>query len=129
MAHRKRYRKKTDKGVVAVQLNLDTEGFAFKKWGAEQRCKPGDWLVDNAGDTYTVDAEVFVRTYRNVSPGIYVKSTPVWAEIATRAGFVPTKEGKSHYRPGDYLVFNNENGSDGYCVSPEKFLTMYELDE
>lgn len=110
-------------------MNLDTEGFVYKKWGAEQRCKRGDWLVDNAGEIYTVDAEVFAKTYRRVSPGIYVKTTPVWAEVAALPGSVVTKEGKSLYKTGDYLVFNNEDGTDGYCISAEKFETMYERDE
>lgn len=129
MADRKRYKKKSDQFVVAVQLNLDTEGFTYRKWGAVQRCKRGDWLVDNAGDFYTIDAEVFARTYRTVRPGMYVKTTPVWAEIATHAGSVSTKEGTSHYEAGDYLVFNTEDGTDAYCMSASKFEAMYELDE
>jgi hypothetical protein len=32
--------------------------------GAEQRCKRGDWLVDNGGEVYTVDGDSFARTYR-----------------------------------------------------------------
>jgi acetylornithine deacetylase/succinyl-diaminopimelate desuccinylase-like protein len=36
--------------------------------------KAGDWLVDNGGDVYTVDAEVFARTYREVARGAYVKA-------------------------------------------------------
>jgi hypothetical protein len=129
MANRERYRKKADKFVVAVQVNIDTEGFTYKKWGADQRCKPGDWLVDNAGDIYTVDAEVFARTYRSVGPGIYVKATAIWAEVATQPGSVVTKEGKSHYKAGDYLVFNNEDGTDVYCMNRAKFEAMYESDE
>jgi hypothetical protein len=125
---RDRYRKKPDQFVVAVQLALETGGFAYRKWGAEQRCKQGDWLVDNAGDVYTVDGDVFARTYRKVGPGRYVKTTPVWAERADRAGSVRTKEGESHYEKGDYLVYNNEDASDGYCISAAKFETMYERD-
>ena len=56
MEKRRRYRKNPDQFVTAVRLNLDTQGFVFNKWGGEQRCKPGDWLVDNDGDVYTVDA-------------------------------------------------------------------------
>ena len=125
---RLRYKKKSDQSVIAVQLNLETEGFSYRKWGAEQRCKQGDWLVDNNGDTYTVDETVFAKTYRMVKPGIYVKTTPVWAEVAESAGSVKTKEGESHFKLGDYLVYNNEDGTDAYCVSAEKFHTMYELD-
>jgi hypothetical protein len=128
MAPRQRYRKRADQFVIAVRLNLETTGFTYYKWGAEQRCKAGDWLVDNAGNIYSVDAEVFARTYRAVGDGRYVKTTPVWAEPARVAGSVLTKEGESHYQPGDYLVSNNEDGSDSYCVSREKFERMYEID-
>ncbi len=125
---RRRYRKKPSQFIVAVQLDLDTAGFSYQKWGAEQQCKAGDWLVDNGGDTYTIDKSVFAQTYHTVAPGRYVKSTPVWAEVTSQSGVVKTKEGQSHYNKGDYLVYNNEDGSDGYCVSTEKFESMYELD-
>jgi hypothetical protein len=126
---RRRYRKKADQFVVAVELDLETDGFSYFKWGARQRCKRGDWLVDNGGDIYTVDREVFANTYRKVDVGKYVKTTPVWAEVAAEAGSVVTKEGKSSYEAGDYLVYNNEDGSDAYCVNAAKFESMYELDE
>jgi len=129
MGTRKRYRTKKELFVTAVQLDLDFDGFTFRKWGGEQRCKPGDWLVNNRGDTYTIDREVFARTYRNLSPGVYRKSTPIWAEVATEPGKVDTLEGESHYRAGDYLVSNNEDGSDAYCMSAEKFEATYEPDE
>jgi len=57
-----------------------------------------------------------------------VKTAPVWAEQAKAPGAVKTKEGQSHYEAGDYLVFNNEDGSDGYCMSASKFEAMYEAD-
>ena len=129
MAKRRRYRKRPDQLVVAIRLDLETPGFSYRKWGAEQRCKPGDWLVDNGGDIYTVDREVFARTYRQVEIGHYVKTTPVWAEVASVAGAVKTMEGESHYQAGDYLVYNNEDGTDGYCISAAKFEAMYELDQ
>ena len=130
MEKRRRYRKKADRYfVVAVQLNLDTKGFTYRKWGAEQRCKKDDWIVDNGGDIYSVDAEVFAKTYRKTGDGTYVKTTPIWAEIATQKGSVVTKEGKSHYQSGDYLVYNNEDGTDAYCISAAKFESMYELEE
>jgi hypothetical protein len=129
MGSRRRYRKRADQSVTAVQLSLDTDGFVYRKWGAEQRGKPGDWLVDNDGDTYTVDREVFARTYRRVSPGQFVKTTPVWAEVATAPGVVETKEGRSHYEAGDYLVANNEDGTDAYSIGRGKFEAMYELDD
>jgi hypothetical protein len=129
MTTRHRYRRRPDQYVVAVQLALDTRGFVYEKWGGEQRCKQGDWLVDNGGDVYTVDRETFERTYREVERGRFVKSTPVWAEVAEQAGTVKTKEGSTRYRPGDYLVFNEEDGGDAYAVSRAKFESLYEPDE
>ncbi len=124
-----RYRKKADQFVVAIQISFETVGFTYHKWGDEQRCKPGDWLVDNNGDIYTIDGDVFQRTYQKVDVGRYVKVTPVWARKATQAGSVTTKEGTSQYQAGDYIVYNHQNGTDAYCVRPEKFESMYELDE
>ncbi len=123
---RLKYMKRAGQAVVAVQLALDTEGFAYQKWGGAQRCKAGDWLVNNAGDIYTVDRETFERTYRQVEDGKYLKTSPVWAEVAREAGRVETKEGVTHYRAGDYLVSNEEYGGDAYAVSADKFLEMYE---
>lgn len=128
-ARRRRYRKKPTSFVTAIRLDLDTEGLTYRKWGGTQRGKRGDWLVDNDGDVYTVDADVFARTYEPLEKGAYVKTTPIWAERATSAGDVKTKEGTSHYEPGDYLVFNQEDGSDGYCMKAETFEAMYRLDE
>ena len=126
---RKRYRKKADQFVIAVQLELNSDGFDYQKWGATQHCKPGDWLVNNHGDTYSVDKQVFARTYRELEPGRFVKTTPVWAQRTTAAGSIKTKEGESHYHAGDYLVVNDDEGTDIYCVSSEKFESMYEADE
>jgi hypothetical protein len=126
---RRRYRARPDRFVCAVRLDLDTTGFWYRKWGGLQRCKRRDWLVDNDGDVYTVDARVFVRTYRRLRAGVYVKSTPVWAERASRAGSISTKEGRSAYKAGDYLVYNARNGRDGYCMSARKFRSLYRPDE
>jgi hypothetical protein len=123
-----RYRRRPDKPVVAVQLLLETSGFNYRKWGAVQHCKAGDWLVDSAGDVYTVDAESFARTYSAVGKGTYVKSTPVWAERADSDGSITTKEGHTHYEAGDWLVSNSEIGEDYYAISAEKFEAFYELD-
>ncbi len=124
---RKQYRKKDNQFVIAVKIELDTEGFTYQKWGATQNCKPGDWLVKNGDDTYTIDQEVFNNTYRQVADGKFVKTTPIWAEIAQQDGSVKTKEGESHYKAGDYIVSNNEDGSDAYCITAKKFTQMYQL--
>lgn len=129
MTARRRYRKKSNQYVMAVQLQLEFDGFRYRKWGAEQHAKPGDWLVNNQGEIYTVDRDTFARTYRQIQPCLYVKTTPIWAEVATQSGQIKTKEGVSHYQAGDYLVSNDADGQDGYCISAARFESMYELDE
>lgn len=121
-----KYKKKPTSFVTAVQLDLDTEGFTYNKWGGKQVCKRGDWLVDNDGDKYTVSQETFAKTYERVSPGVYAKTTPVWAEVAEQAGKVKTNEGETAYQAGDYLVYNNEDGTDAYAISAEKFQSLYD---
>jgi hypothetical protein len=125
MAKRSQYRKRQP--VIAVKLDLDMQDLKYRKWGGTQRAKGGDWLVDNDGDTYTVNAASFAGTYQRLRPGVYLKTTPIWAEIAAKAGSIRTKEGSSHYKSGDYLVYNHRNGRDGYCMTAKKFKSMYKL--
>ena len=126
---RRRYVRRPDRPITAVRLPADSDGLVYRKWGGEQRAKPGDWIVDNDGDVYTVDADVFARTYRKVTNGAYVKTAPVWAERAATAGSVTTKEGSTQYQPGDYLVSNSSDGSDEYAMTAEKFEDLYTVDD
>ena len=126
MSGRKRYRKKPTETVVAVQLNLDTTGFTYEKWGGTQVCKQGDWLVNNKGDVYTVNQQSFADTYEETSTGLFFKSKLVWAEVAETPGVIQTKEGSTAYLAGDYLVYNDESGGDGYAISRDKFERMYD---
>lgn len=125
---RQRFRRKPNQIVAAVALDLDTEGLVFEKWGAKQRCKRGDFIVDNNGDVYTVSADTFRATYRKVATGQYIKVTPVWAVRAEQAGSVATQEGATHYQANDYIVSNDEDGRDAYAIARERFESMYELD-
>lgn len=126
---RTRYRKKRGECVTAVQLDLETDGFQYRKWGGLQVCKRGDWLVENRGEVYTVDQQVFSDTYRKVGEGRYEKTGTVWAEVAESAGTVRTKEGITKYEAGDYIVDNDEAGKDRYAVGKETFESQYELVE
>ena len=126
MAARQKYVKRERTQVVAVQLDLETSGFTYRKWGGEQTCKPGDWIVNNGGDVYTVDRDTFARTYRAEGQGLYRKVAPVWAERVDRADAIKTKEGVTHYQAGAYVVFNDEEGQDGYAVTAPSFEAMYE---
>lgn len=124
---RRKYRKKPTSLITAVQLGIDFEGFSYRKWGDQQRCASGDWLVDNNGDVYTVSADSFAQTYEEVSPGRYFKRAEVWAEKAQAAGRIKTQEGFTEYQKDDYLVSNNKDGSDDYAIARVKFEEMYEL--
>jgi hypothetical protein len=126
MSKRRKYIKRATEFVIAVEINLDLEGFTYRKWGGTQRCSRGDWLVNNHGDVYTVERESFARTYRQTGPGTYVKTTPIWAEVASAPGEVSTKEGATHFDAGDYLVYNEANGQDAYAVTKSSFERMYE---
>ena len=123
---RQEYSRKAGTTVVAVQLDLKTDGFTYHKWSGVQTCKAGDWVVDNGGDVYTVDQDTFARTYRSVGDGRYEKTSKVWAEIAAEPGRIRTKEGVTHYDAGDYLVFNDRAGKDGYAMTAETFERLYE---
>lgn len=123
----RKYRKKTSSTINAIKLDLDMPGFSYRKWGAEQFAKPGDWLVDNHGDVYTIDADSFSTTYQEIAPGVYYKPAAVYARQALGDGKIETREGATHYRAGDYIVFNDPEGRDGYAVSRDKFESMYEL--
>ena len=126
-AKRVQYRKKASEYVVAIQLDLETDGLVYRKWDSTQRAKRGDWLVNNRqGETYTVEEKSFAQTYEKVSDGIYIKTAPVWAEVATQSGAVKTKEGSTSYQAGDYLVSNNEDGSDAYATKKQQFEKTYE---
>ena len=125
MPQRMRFVKRSEALVTAVPLDLQTSGFTYQKWGAQQTCKPGDWIVNNDGDIYTIDRDTFERTYRAVGPGLYKKVAPVWAEKAISDGAIKTKEGVTHYKAGDFLVFNEEDGRDGYAVNAATFEAMY----
>ncbi|MFK7892875.1 MAG: hypothetical protein AB8B63_18825 [Granulosicoccus sp.] len=123
---RKKYQKRERQVVTGVQLDLETDGFIYRKWGADQRCQSGDWLVNNNGDVYTIGQQSFADTYQELEPGRYVKVAPVWAHEADKAGSVKTNEGSTDYQAGDYIVSNRVDGSDSYAVSKDKFEAMYE---
>jgi hypothetical protein len=125
----KQYKRKAHTEVVAVQLDLDTQGFTYVKWGGTQTCKAGDWLVNNQGDTYTVDQGVFERTYQQVRPGLFAKTSQVWARRAEGDGEIQTKEGVTQYHAGDYVVYNDPGEGDGYAIQADKFEELYEREE
>ena len=123
----RKHRRRPDTTVTAVQIDLDTDGFTYRKWGGVQTARAGDWLVNRGKEAYTVDRETFEATYRPVSPGVYAKVASVWAHIAEADGSIETREGVTHYRAGDYLVYNDPEGQDGWAMSAKTFASLYEL--
>ncbi|MCY7306092.1 MAG: hypothetical protein LH632_08075 [Rhodoferax sp.] len=123
-----RYRRKPDQAVTAIRLQLEFDSFTYRKWGSDQRAHAGDWLVEQDGEVHTVAADSFGRTYRAVGPGRWLKTAPVWAESATQDGSVATKEGRTQFKAGDWLVSNAADGSDSYAISATKFQQLYEPD-
>ena len=122
----KRYRKREEQVITAVQLNLDTPGFSYDKWGGKQQCQQGDWIVENNDECYTITAASFADTYTCVGPGRYLKVATVRAEPATSSGQIRTREGSTQYNAGDYIVHNNDDGTDSYAVEKERFERMYQ---
>ncbi|MDQ6975785.1 MAG: DUF4231 domain-containing protein [Mariprofundaceae bacterium] len=100
--------------------------FQHEKWGDQQTCKQGDWLINNDGDIYTVDNEYFRDHYQRIGPGLYKKVAGVWAEVAEKDGRLETLEGSTGYHAGDYLVFDRETAGKGYAIKKPKFERMYE---
>ena len=123
----RKYVRRDGTPVTAVQLDLDTDGFTYRKWGGVQSASRGDWLVNNGGDVYTVERETFERTYQNVSSGEYVKVQPIWARKADDDGKIQTKEGETSYKAGDMIVFNDEDEIDGYAMAVKSFNRLYKL--
>jgi len=122
----RQYRKRQEQLVSAVQLDLETDGFTYQKWGSKQRCNSGDWLVRSDDDCYTIARDSFENTYTEVSPGRFVKHATVSATQAEEDGSIKTREGETHYKAGDYLVDNSDDGSDCYAVSKERFEKLYQ---
>lgn len=134
----KPYRRRADTPVTAIPIDLvanpDSQPgdpvFTYHKWDDTQTAKTGDWLVKNGDDVYTVDRQTFENTYTATdTAGQYIKTGNVWAKRATEQGTIQTKEGSTRYDAGDWLMFNDPEGKDGYAVSAERFLDLYELDQ
>jgi hypothetical protein len=125
----KKYRRKSNL-VSAIQLRFETDNekclFNYHKWGDEQTCKPYDWVVENNGETYTIDNNSFQSTYQLVTPGKYTKIAYVWAKEAESDGKIKTKEGFTHYKRGDMIVANDPNFLDQYAMSQEQFYELYD---
>lgn len=125
----KKYYKKKSLIVNAMQIALPDCEVNYKKWGGDQTAKSGDWIVENNGESYTVEEESFKNTYQHIKADQYKKTAPVWAEVTEQAGKISTKEGESEYSAGDYLVYNNADRTDGYATKKQDFESNYQTSE
>ncbi len=72
-----------------------------------------DRRVASEGDVYPVSAERFADTYEEVRSNVYQKTSPVWAQVADRAGKVKTKEGgQASCSKGDRCVYSDAERTD-----------------
>ena len=122
-------RRRPDQYVIAVQLDLDTAGFTFRKWGAEQR----------------VQARRLARRQRrrrlhrrrgqsSRAPTASCAAAPTsrrrrcGPRRARRPAASPRRRA-ARTTGRRLLVSNDEDGSDAYAVDAAKFEAMYEPDE
>ncbi len=126
MSDLRKYTRRADTAVTAIQLTLELEGFTYRKWGGVQRARTGDWLVKRDEDVYTVDQTSFAKSYKPLGGAQYIKAQPVWAREADKDGRISTKEGATDYKAGDMLVFNDAEQRDGYAMPRAKFDKLYQ---
>lgn len=114
--------------IFAVRMDLDMDPLHYRRWGGEQTAKPGDWLVLSNGDTYTIDAAEFTKTYDRDpgKAGIFRKTAVTYAYEAIQGGKIFTLEGASDFEAGDYICASNPEMKDAYPVSRETFEATYE---
>ena len=122
----RKYTRRANTAVSAIQLTLDLESFTYRKWGDVQTAHAGDWLIKRGDDVYTVEEASFAKSYEPLEDGRYIKTQPVWARRADEDGTIKTKEGETHYKAGDMVVFNDQDETDGYAMSLTKFQSLYE---
>lgn len=134
----KPYRRRDNTPVTGIPLDLIAKPdnqtgdplFTYHRWDNPQTAKTGDWLIKNADEIYTVDRETFENTYCPTdTDGQYIKTSKVWAKRATEPSTIQTREGSTRYDAGDWLVYNDPRGQDGYAISADRFLELYESEE
>lgn len=85
--------------------------------------QPGDWLVEDGAQKWTVADAVFRETYEQVDNGTYAKRAPVFARMVSGNVTLVTLEGNIALSPGDWLVCNL-NG-DCWGMTAVQFASKY----
>ncbi len=86
--------------------------------------EPGDWKVSDAAGVRSVAADVFDRSYVQVSPGRYRRTGVFRARRVEAEETIATLEGEALAHPGDWVV----EGAAGeqWPVPAEHFAYSYE---
>ena len=86
--------------------------------------QPGDWLVSDGVSSWTVAADVFAATYRELCNGRFTKTAVVTARQLPAKATIPTLEGPATAEAGDWVVCNP--GGDAWPVPLDEFERRYE---
>ena len=122
-SHGRRYRSKitvTAEPVTVVSIWASTTG-------DQLRARAGDWWVCDGADRWSVDGEIFARTYVRIGGDRYRKVAAVTAAVISEPLTVPTLEGVVSGSPGDYLVGNP--GGDVWVIPAAVFTARYEQEQ
>lgn len=93
------------------------------KHGSLLSAQPGDWLLKEGGQEWTVARNIFEKTYTACGEGEYVKSAPIRAVKLDAPAVISTLEGESEAKEGDYLASNPEG--DIWPIPAEEFERVY----
>lgn len=110
--------------LVVTATRLDERKIWRTATGSNLTAQPGDWLLCDGNDNWTVAADVFRATYRNLGGDQYAKFTIVRARQLSSRTTINTLEGPSLAEPGDWLVGNP--GGDAWPVPRADFGRRYE---
>lgn len=92
--------------------------------GSTLRAAAGDWELTDGTRTWTVASDIFAKTYTEVAPGVYRKTGRVQAVRLNEDAVIPTLEGESVARAGDWVV-RGVNG-EVWPVPAEEFAEAYD---
>lgn len=92
--------------------------------GDVMAAEPGDMIVSDGENRWSVKADVFSRTYRPVEGAdMWTKSAPIQVEIARVETRIQTLEGPQTV-PAGYAIVHGVDG-ELYSMSPERLAERY----
>ena len=85
----------------------------------------GDYLIESDGNRWTVQPEIFEKTYSENSDGTFTKTAQVIAVKVNAALTINTLEGESVVHEGDYLLCGES--ADVWSIDSTNFVKKYFL--